>query len=696
MTGLMETGSLTLTPKKDEEEKKKGLIETTSYDGVTPIAKEQPSSLKLMLDDSISSLADFDPESAGLFEASQKSLGPNSQPSSEAALAAHEDALNYYRDTVIPGMAKIEGEAKEIKGRKVMNGFADYIPLIAASFAMNSADATMFINGYMQARAEKFKSKQEMEMYDLETRAKAIERTMKMHEMTANLRDRAYAYGNENRSYVNAKLEEKKAEFAISKLPAIETVSNILANNLFSYNVTGGGNFVDMSQDNVINMITEHAKKMNLVDANFKLNPKQAQHLYNIVLSTANEKSRKFMEAHISKVRKEKEADYTAISEWRKPPKLNSDRVTPYVKSVEELKKKFEKGTTTSEKLMWDNEKEQITFTLDTSFESISKEAITPISRSDFDKKIVEIASIPIGAVDENKKSIREKKIEELSASLRTKTTVENGQTKTIVTDKPVFVDKNNSNTSSFMGTNFKRYDTDTPIREAVTAMDRYGATLRTRADFSAVANGLNHAVDAFNSNIVSFFNEFNSSGAEMAKGMENPINKEIAFRIAKDSYQHSEDYSQIAERLAFLYDGTIQSRPEFQKKLEAYGRATTSTERNRLYNELQELMVGGITSAKELPPLVNTLRDAVLTRAGDKEAAAMSKMFLSRISTGLDAINSIISLEKSSFGVKGVIEPVLSLYNGTNKDINEFVLNQTFPNSNTATRYLRILAGDY
>ena len=687
MTGLMETGSLTLTPKKDEEEKKKGLIETTSYDGVTPIAKEQPSSLKLMLDDSISSLADFDPESAGLFEASQKSLGPNSQPSSEAALAAHEDALNYYRDTVIPGMAKIEGEAKEIKGRKVMNGFADYIPLIAASFAMNSADATMFINGYMQARAEKFKSKQEMEMYDLETRAKAIERTMKMHEMTANLRERAYAYGKENLSYVNAKLEEKKAEFAISKLPAIEAASNTLANNLFSYNVTGGGNFVDMSQDNVINMITEHAKKMNLVDANFKLNPKQAQHLYNIVLSTANEKSRKFMEAHLSKASKEKEADYTAISEWRKPPKLNSDRVTPYVKSVEELKKKFEKGTTTSEKLMWDNEKENITKILDTQFSIISQNAKTPLARSEFDSKIVEIASIPhsdVVMVDEvvngkeekRSKSLREIKIKELSDSIGSVSK---------------FYDP-----TGYVSPDMVLQPLESNIREAVTAMDRYGAALRTRADFSAVANGLNHAVDAFNSNIVSFFNEFNSSGAEMAKGMENPINKEIAFRIAKDAYQHSEDYSQIAERLAFLYDGTIQSRPEFQTKLEAYGRATTSTERNRLYNELQELMVGGITSAKELPPLVNTLRNAVLTRAGDKEAAAMSKMFLSRISTGLDAINSIISLEKSSFGVKGVIEPVLSLYNGTNKDINEFVLNQTFPNSNTATRYLRILAGDY
>jgi hypothetical protein len=119
MTGLMETGSLTLTPKKDAAEKKKGLIETTSYDGVTPIAKEQPSSLKLMIDDATSSLASFDPESAKLFEESQKSLGPNSQPSSESALAAHEEALNYYRDTVIPGMSEIEGKAKEIKGRKV-------------------------------------------------------------------------------------------------------------------------------------------------------------------------------------------------------------------------------------------------------------------------------------------------------------------------------------------------------------------------------------------------------------------------------------------------------------------------------------------------------------------------------------------------------------------------------------------------
>ena len=119
MTGLMETGSLTLTPKKDEEDKKKGFIETTSYDDVTPVAKEQPSSLKLMIDDATSSLASFDPESAKLFEESQESLGPNSQPSSESALAAHEEALNYYRDTVIPGMSEIEGKAKEIKGRKV-------------------------------------------------------------------------------------------------------------------------------------------------------------------------------------------------------------------------------------------------------------------------------------------------------------------------------------------------------------------------------------------------------------------------------------------------------------------------------------------------------------------------------------------------------------------------------------------------
>ena len=324
----------------------------------------------------------------------------------------------------------------------------------------------------------------------------------------------------------------------------------------------------------------------------------------------------------------------------------------------------------------WEKEKENVATILDTSFNEISTRFGGALTRPEFDAKIVEIASIPIDALDENKKNLREKKINDLN---------------TIV--KPKVADYTAGASQWGVG---GLKDTRLIIREAVTALDRYGAALRTRADFSAVANGLNHAVDAFNSNIVSFFNEFNSSGAEMAKGMENPINKEIAFRIVKDAYQRSEDYSQIAERLAFLYDGTIQSRPEFQTKLEAYGRATTSTERNRLYNELQELMVGGITSAKELPPLVNTLRNAVLTRAGDKEAAAMSKMFLSRISTGLDAINSIISLEQSSFGVKGVIEPVLSLYNGTNKDINEFVLNQTFPNSNTATRYLRILAGDY
>lgn len=665
--------------KTKTKENKRGFVDTTTYDDdTTPIEREQPSAMKLMLDDSISEIEGYDPEAASIFRQSQGSLGPNSQPSAEAAMAADEEALEYYRKTVMPEMSDMEKKAKEIKGRKVMSGIADYVPLIAASLALKPADATLFINSYMQAREKKFQHKKEMDIYDLETKAKALERTMKLHEMTSSMRHRAYDYSRQTWTYIQKMLEDKKKEFAIEQTPAIEHVATTLGHALFQFNMYGGTP-VDLSQETVLSRIAEFAKKSKMMGADQTFAPSQARFLYGIAMTAINDVHKSYMKAYSEKLSKaEKPVEDVTAASWFDGMSNSSQYAQPYSKTVETIRKSIDKDSSVDAQV-FASEIEKIGKNLETHYTKLNRvlNDEAQINQEKFNSIITSIASTPVQE--------RKVKLAEIIATLR-------------FPPEPI-------PHGNYQAKGYGKFYAENILTEAVTELEKLGANSRKRFDTSGISHQVNNIASGFIANVKTVFNELDRLSGEpqsIVAGMDDPVNQELAFRIVRSSARQAGNYKGTLDDLALLLEPSMQESPEFKKAKAAYVGAKTETEKAEAYYHIYELLRNSAvpheitllngSKVMGVSNLYAAVNKSISARTGSKIEAEQSKALRTQLKTALDAVASLVALEESENGLRSVINPILSIYNGTDKSVNEYVFNQLFPDTSIGNTYLRIL----
>lgn len=633
---------------------KPGLFDSTSYeeDGVTPKSVEQPSALKLLIDDSTKELEEYDKESADLFKKSQSSLGPESTPSYEAALRADEEALNYYRDSVMPKMSELEKKAAEVKGKRAMGGVMDYLPLVAAAMTMNSNDASLFISSYMQAREGKFNNARELEIYDLENQAKALERTMKLHGMTSTLRHNAYQYGKEQLKYVGMKLEEKKKEFAVSKTPAIEQASYVLGRKLFESTLNGTP--IDLSMNTVVGSIMNTAKAMKLpIDAT-NLSESQKKYLYNITISSITAKSNDYLDAHLKQVAKMQEAaakeagkepDMTTRSEWLVPVKTTSDEARAYTEGSKELSKRME---TTSEDMNWMQTKARISKEFNGLVSSIVDNSTINNDPSAITSKLVEIALLPVEK--------RSEEVVKLSKSLSPRVS--------FYVPKVILVQKQ--------------------INKALSVLDSYGDNITARSSLSDVAKSISSVVLVANNHISSIFSKMqqatdeNGNTQTVAKGMSNPVTLQIAFKMMADNAKVRKPYQQTAFDLAELFSIELQDHEEYKGLESAFASAQTNEAREVAFEKIKELAKKNKTGYSSLEKI---MAESILIPAKDKKAELISREIFNAISAAYTAVSGLVWANKQVSLDSSVI-PAMSI--ATDKDstsykssLNKFIVNK-------------------
>lgn len=332
----------TIVP-EDIKPSKIGYVDTKTVMEGKP--KITASSLMGEIEKSNEELFGYDPEMASLHKEASKELGPDTQFSYESALAADQEALDYYRNTVMPEMDRITKEATAVKTQEYKPNY--FLLLAAALLAPDEEDGVAFYKAYMATSAEKFKTQRERELAALQDQAEALSRAMSLQEKTSTVRHRAVVYGERKLNMINQRLANEKNEFALSKQPALEAVSKKLGVSMYR-GMLDPQHSTDLSKNNVINLVNEELKRYNLPDIS-SISDSQKTLLHNVVLKYAAEVSQSLFTSELKRQEKVNNAptpDTAVIQSWMEAVKPNSNVPNPYALKVKLIKNEIEDNST--------------------------------------------------------------------------------------------------------------------------------------------------------------------------------------------------------------------------------------------------------------------------------------------------------------------------------------------------------------
>lgn len=332
----------TIVP-EDIKPSKIGYVDTKTVMEGKP--KITASSLMGEIEKSNEELFGYDPEMASLHKEASKELGPDTQFSYESALAADQEALDYYRNKVMPEMDRITKEATAVKTREYKPNY--FLLLAAALLAPDEEDGVAFYKAYMATSAEKFKTQRERELAALQDQAEALSRAMSLQEKTSTVRHRAVVYGERKLNMINQRLANEKNEFALSKQPALEAVSKKLGVSMYR-GMLDPQHSTDLSKNNVLTLVNDELKRYNLPDIS-SISDSQKTLLHNVVLKYAAEVSQSLFTSELKRQEKVNNAptpDTAVIQSWMEAVKPNSNVPNPYALKVKLIKNEIEDNST--------------------------------------------------------------------------------------------------------------------------------------------------------------------------------------------------------------------------------------------------------------------------------------------------------------------------------------------------------------
>ena len=473
----------TIVP-EDIKPSKIGYVDTKTVMEGKP--KITASSLMGEIEKSNEELFGYDPEMASLHKEASKELGPDTQFSYESALAADQEALDYYRNTVMPEMDRITKEATSVKTREYKPNY--FLLLAAALLAPDDADGVAFYKAYMATSAEKFKTQRERDLAALQDQAEALSRAMSLQEKTSTVRHRAVVYGERKLNMINQRLANEKNEFALSKQPALEAVSKKLGVSMYR-GMLDPQHSTDLSKNNVLTLVNEELKRYNLPDIS-SISDSQKTLLHNVALKYAAEVSQSLFTSELKRQEKVNNAptpDTAVIQSWMEAVKPNSNVPNPYALKVKLIKNEIEDNST-----IIDTDIKKFQTEINKNLERIVN-VLNPsnnITIEDLQQKVISFASLP---TDQRDAAIRTYLSRlELSSGKKLVPPVSE------LSDMYVYEIPQN-------------YIAFENIKDSISKLDKFSAYFRSKVKPNEISGSVDNAFNAFDTNLLKVYETMTS-----------------------------------------------------------------------------------------------------------------------------------------------------------------------------------------
>lgn len=473
----------TIVP-EDIKPSKIGYVDTKTVMEGKP--KITASSLMGEIEKSNEELFEYDPEMASLHKEASKELGPDTQFSYESALAADQEALDYYRNTVMPEMDRITKEATSVKSQEYKPNH--FLLLAAALLAPDEEDGVAFYKAYMATSAEKFKTQRERDLAALQDQAEALSRAMSLQEKTSTVRHRAVVYGERKLNMINQRLANEKNEFALSKQPALEAVSKKLGVSMYR-GMLDPQHSTDLSKNNVITLVNEELKRYNLPDIS-SISDSQKTLLHNVALKYAAEVSQSLFTSELKRQEKVNNAptpDTAVIQSWMEAVKPNSNVPNPYALKVKQIKNEIEDNST-----IIDTDIKKFQTEINKNLERIVN-ILNPsnnITIEDLQQKVISFASLP---TDQRDAAIRTYLSRlELSSGKKLVPPVSE------LSDMYVYEIPQN-------------YIAFENIKDSISKLDKFSAYFRSKVKPNEISGSVDNAFNAFDTNLLKVYETMTS-----------------------------------------------------------------------------------------------------------------------------------------------------------------------------------------
>jgi len=655
---------------ENENERKKGYFDiVTTDDEGNDVTKSFASAIGLLADDSLDILNQYDSESAKVLREDLDTLAP----SGAAAIQADRDALQYYKEKVIPGMQDIEQRAIEAKSKTPFSSFTDFlVPLAAAAFMSSKEDAYAFNEAFMKGVERKAKTSQERTLLMLESEAKALERLMNVKEKEASILHKAYAYGKETLEVISKKAQQARQEFQLSQMPVVESVATQLGQQLaISMTNPSGGN-VDLSKPTVMNLIKETAKKFTISLDN--LTEDQQKVLYQTVISASHAHQQTFFKSILDAQSKEgdREVDYMAYAAWGSMPLMTSALSKPHEDALKDINKALldprdavirqefqKKGNTIVNQLDDFNNKHFIlikNYMPPNDAEAFTLESYNKLLDDFSSKDDTREHDQPDGV----KRTERQQAIYEYSENL-----LKTGPLKYLYID-----------TLGYQRVIPKQVTTLTKtINNSLSIRKNINASIK-----EFVGTHANKAITTFDavasSYLTSVTKVLNSLNPDVSVSINDEFTKELALTITMEGVKNNYSYLDIVDALARSLDNAVLNTEDINKIKTDYTKTNDGVYKQELIQRAKSILTANPNPTALQLEFRNNLNVTTTKGGAAREIASKSGLLHNAIKEPLAALNNIRMQEMSSNGLLNTFEALFTRTFGEQLKANPALLN--------------------
>ena len=676
----------TIVP-EDIKPSKIGYVDTKTVMEGKP--KITASSLMGEIEKSNEELFGYDPEMASLHKEASKELGPDTQFSYESALAADQEALDYYRNTVMPEMDRITKEATSVKTQEHKPNH--FLLLAAALLAPDEEDGVAFYKAYMATSAEKFKTQRERDLAALQDQAEALSRAMSLQEKTSTVRHRAVVYGERKLNMINQRLANEKNEFALSKQPALEAVSKKLGVSMYR-GMLDPQHSTDLSKNNVLTLVNEELKRYNLPDIS-SISDSQKTLLHNVALKYAAEVSQSLFTSELKRQEKVNNAptpDTAVIQSWMEAVKPNSNVPNPYALKVKLIKNEIEDNST-----IIDTDIKKFQTEINKNLERIVN-ALNPsnnITIEDLQQKVISFASLP---TDQRDAAIRTYLSRlELSSGKKLVPPVSE------LSDMYVYEIPQN-------------YIAFENIKDSISKLDKFSAYFRSKVKPNEISGSVDNAFNAFDTNLLKVYETMTSMAPSpddknSYEAIKERFNNEFikdAIRLTTVKFLRTgqtkeETMKAISSMLdAYPYEKFLESKFSITTNEEEKEESTFEIIKNYSKLSLEDkerlidqysMIANGSLSENHMVRLFKAVTEHTTK---DINNARLNKGFNTLVDNGLGSIQNVLLNEasnESSISI-GIIPPFNLFGTSMSKEMYRYLLSQMEVNAENKLTPLKLI----
>ena len=682
----------TIVP-EDIKPSKIGYVDTKTVIEGKP--KITASSLMGEIEKSNEELFEYDPEMASLHKESSKELGPDTQFSYESALAADQEALDYYRNTVMPEMDRITKEATSVKSQEYKPNH--FLLLAAALLAPDEEDGVAFYKAYMATSAEKFKTQRERELAALQDQAEALSRAMSLQEKTSTVRHRAVVYGERKLNMINQRLANEKNEFALSKQPALEAVSKKLGVSMYR-GMLDPQHSTDLSKNNVLTLVNDELKRYNLPDIS-SISDSQKTLLHNVALKYAAEVSQSLFTSELKRQERVNNAptpDTAVIQSWMEAVKPNSNVPNPYALKVKLIKNEIEDNST-----IINTDIKKFQTEINKNLERIVNilNSSNNITIEDIQQKVISFASLPTDQRD---------------AAIRTYLSRLDLPSYTPASDGK----KSASSLSEVNGIyGYKipqNYTAFANIKDSISKLDKFSAYFRSKVKPNEISGSVDNAFNAFDTNLLKVYETMISMAPSTDEknnyeAVKERFNNEFikdairltTIKFLKTGQTKEETMKAISSMLdAYPYEKFLASKFRITTNEEEKEESTFEIIKNysKLSLEDKERLIDqySMIANRSMPEnhMVRLFKAVTEHTTKDINNARMNKGFNTLVDNGLGSIQNILLNEASNeSSISMAILPPFNLF-GTSmsKEMYRYLLSQMEVNTENKLTPLKLI----